>query len=163
MSTIYCGNNAANTELLSGNSILGTRYECLKKGIGRGMNMPLDPTYGGQYIPIDERKMYCGTKNDLPKDYDYMGNLPHCLQKGVGIGKGLISGFMGFKTSNEIVVFIFFVVMSVIGFIVLYLTKPSFLVKKDKNNILIDWRKFMGIYIGYLLLLIFLIFYLRFM
>ena len=131
MSDIYCGNNAANIDLMNGNSIVGTRYECLKKGIGRGMNMPPDPTYTGQYIPIDERKMYCGTNPDLPDEYDYMGNLPHCLQKGVGIGKKLVSGFIGFATTNEKAPIVFFVFIIFMILILIYFAKPSFLFKKQ--------------------------------
>ena len=158
MSDIYCGNNAANIDLITGNSILGTRYECLKKGIGKGMNMPPDPTYTGQYIPIDERKMYCGTNPNLPNDYDYMGNLPHCLQKGVGIGKKLVSGFIGFTTNNKLAPFLFFLIIAIIAFLVLYLSKPLFLQKKNTNKVLIDWKKFIGIYLGILVILFFLIF-----
>lgn len=128
MSDIYCGNNAASIELTSGNSILGTRYECLKKGIGRGMHMQPNP---GPYIPIDERKIYCGTNPDLPDDYDYMGNLSHCLQKGIGVGKKLVSGFIGFVTTNKKAPIVFFLFMVFITIIVLYFMKPSFLFKKQ--------------------------------
>lgn len=154
MTTIYCGNNAANTELTSGNSILGTRYSCLKKGIGRGMNMPPDPTYTGPYIPIDNRKMYCGANTQLPDEYDYMGNLPHCLQKGIGVGKKLVSGFIGFTTTNRIAPVASFVLIAITAFLILYFTKPLFLRKKNINNkVMINWGKFMGIYIAFLTIL----------
>lgn len=81
---IYCGNN-----IHHGNIPLGTRYSCMQKGIGRGVNMPWDPTFAGPYQPIDDTKVYCGNSNQLPANYDRFGNLPTCLQKGIGIGKRL--------------------------------------------------------------------------
>jgi hypothetical protein len=87
MSLIYCGNNAAYHDLLIGKIILGTRYGCLRKGICRGLYMPYDPKYLGEYIPIDKTKIYCGNKTRLPDEYDRFGSLTNCLQKGIGIGK----------------------------------------------------------------------------
>ena len=87
MTQIYCGNNGAEPSLLSGEQILGTRYTCMQKGIGRGLHLPYDSKYTGAYVPIDNRKIYCGNKDILPTGYDFFGTLPHCIQKGVGIGK----------------------------------------------------------------------------
>lgn len=84
---LYCGNNALDPDLLAGDIILGTRYTCLKRGIGQGLHLPLDQKYTRGYEPIDKRRIYCGDKATLPKGYYSMGNLPQCLQKGVGIGK----------------------------------------------------------------------------
>lgn len=89
MAQIYCGNNGADTDLLVGRSVLGTKYKCMRKGVGKGLNLPYDPKFNGVYMPIDERIIYCGDKADLPSGYDRFGNLPSCLQKGVGIGKRL--------------------------------------------------------------------------
>lgn len=89
MSTIYCGNNRYNSELVNGRKRIGTRYECLKKGIGIGLGMPVDLSYLQRYRAIDTRKMYCGTQVDLPDGYDYMGTSTACLQHGVGIGRKL--------------------------------------------------------------------------
>ena len=83
--SIYCGNNALYPSLLSGGSKLGTRHECLKKGIGVGINLPVDDTYE-KYKPIDKTKKYCGNKK-LPVGYDRYATLLECLQTGVGIGK----------------------------------------------------------------------------
>ena len=88
MNEIYCGNNANDPDLLSGNIIKGNRYLCFKKGVGKGLSLPIDKNWTYDYKPIDNRKMYCGNKN-LPKDYDYLGNLSQCLQKGVGVGKSI--------------------------------------------------------------------------
>jgi len=83
MNNVYCGNNRLNT---SGNPI-GTRYLCLKKGIGVGKSLPCDGTINDQYEAIDTRKVWCGRRKSLPAGYDILGNLPMCLQKGVGMGK----------------------------------------------------------------------------
>jgi len=86
---IYCGNNMLSTEILSG-SHFGTRHSCLKRGFGLGYNTTdekLD-SYSNRYRPLDTRKFYCGNNNDLPENYDIMGNLPICHNKGVGMGIG---------------------------------------------------------------------------
>lgn len=84
---IYCGNNSLHPSLQDPNTTVGTRFKCMKKGIGAGMNMDIDPDYLQPYAPIDERSIYCGKAEQLPEGYDYMGNLPMCLQRGIGIGK----------------------------------------------------------------------------
>jgi hypothetical protein len=89
MNNIYCGNNSLDSRLVSGKEKLGTNYTCLKKGIGRGLSLPLDKSYSKPYIPIDNTKIYCGKKKSLPSGYDRNGNLVQCLQKGVGIGKNM--------------------------------------------------------------------------
>jgi len=83
----YCGNNALFPDLLNGNKQLGTRYQCFKKGLGKGLNLPVDPNYNGPYNPIDPARVYCGNQNALPAGYDRMGNLSECLRKGIGVGK----------------------------------------------------------------------------
>ena len=87
MKKLYCGNNSLDPDLLAGDVILGTRYTCLKRGIGQGLYLHCDQKYIRGYEPIDKRRLYCGDKAKLPKGYYSMGNLPQCLQKGVGIGK----------------------------------------------------------------------------
>ena len=85
---IYCGNNRLFPDLVNGTLELGTRYKCLRKGYGKGFNMPVDPNYlNNQYDPIDRTRLYCGDNPDLPAGYDRHGNLVHCLQRGVGLGK----------------------------------------------------------------------------
>ena len=84
---MYCGNNRNNPDLVAGVKILGTRYDCFRKGVGVGLHLPPDPDYAIAYDPIDDSKVYCGNQIGLPVGYDRAGNLPTCLQKGVSIGK----------------------------------------------------------------------------
>jgi hypothetical protein len=87
MAQTYCGNNAQNPDLLAGNVVLGTPYGCMRKGIGRGLHMPYDPSFAGAYVPIDQRRYYCGKQPVAPAGYAGIGSLSQCIQKGVGIGK----------------------------------------------------------------------------
>jgi hypothetical protein len=83
---MYCGNNLAHKKLVNGELQIGTRYKCLKRGIGRGLNMPFDNSYLGEYIPIDDTRIYCGNSEQLPNGYDRFGSLDECQSKGIGIG-----------------------------------------------------------------------------
>lgn len=74
---MYCGNNRNSKQVKNGNKI-GSRYECLKKGIGVGMNLPLDLDYLDEYIPIDSRKIYCGK---APRRIRYIRKLTYVLYK----------------------------------------------------------------------------------
>jgi hypothetical protein len=155
MEDIYCGNNALHPDIVNGVKVLGSRYQCLRKGIGTGINLPVDPDYGLPYEPIDNRKIYCGNQNVLPVGYDILGNAPQCLQKGIGIGKvqkaqgdvddiELDNGIKIKKNKNInlILLFIFLFI-----FILLYTIKPKFICKKEEKNIKkIDWKKFMLFY-----------------
>ena len=87
MKEIYCGNNKLDTDVLSGKKVIGTRYSCMQKGIGYGLQLPYDYKYNQKYTPIDNINLYCGNKNILPSNYDFFGTLPFCIQKGIGIGK----------------------------------------------------------------------------
>jgi hypothetical protein len=84
---IYCGNNKKHHELVSNVSRLGTRHECLKKGIGVGINMPLSVDYAGEFEPIDKSRIYCGNNKVKPQGFTRLGSLPNCLQKGIGVGR----------------------------------------------------------------------------
>jgi len=83
---IYCGNNKLHKSLKKRNVRIGTRYECFKKGVGVGLNLPVDPDYLQPYEPITRRKIFCGNSR-MSDEYDRFGNLPECLQKGVAVGK----------------------------------------------------------------------------
>ena len=85
---IYCGNNRNNPKVVNGQQRIGTKYTCLRAGIGVGKNLPYDPSYLNEYIPIDNRRIYCGTHR-LPENYDYSGSLRECYTIGVGVGKRL--------------------------------------------------------------------------
>lgn len=79
---VYCGNNRFQLR----NQELGTRYQCFKKGIGVGKNLGRQ-----RYEPIDAvDKIYCGNRNILPRNYDYIGSRVECLQRGVGVGRSLV-------------------------------------------------------------------------
>lgn len=70
----------------------GTRYECLRAGIGVGLHLegrrPPGILEDGTIIPRDPNrlKQYCGTKNVLPDGYDSFATNYTCLRKGVGVG-----------------------------------------------------------------------------
>lgn len=150
MVQIYCGNNAMDINLLNGNMVLGTRYGCLRQGVGVGLNLPYDPKYNGAYMPIDQRSTYCGNQDILPAQYDIMGNLPQCLAKGVGIGKRqrALQGLPHFILFRYISPIILFVIILITLFIYLFLSKPSIVTTKDSDNIKrINWSKFMAFYI----------------
>jgi len=76
----YCGNNAYELE----NKRLGSRYDCFRKGVGVGLNLPIVPE---RYEPIDRYRVYCGNARRLPEGYNVMGTRADCLRKGVGVGK----------------------------------------------------------------------------
>lgn len=76
----YCGNNAYELE----NKRLGSRYDCFRKGVGVGLNLPIVPE---RYEPIDRYRVYCGNARRLPEGYNIMGTRADCLRKGVGVGK----------------------------------------------------------------------------
>jgi hypothetical protein len=83
---LYCGNNARDDGLRSGEKILGTRYQCLRKGIGRGLNEPI-LAYSQEYEPIEQIKVYCGNSTVLPLDKDRFGTRAECLRKGFAVGQ----------------------------------------------------------------------------
>jgi len=85
--TFYCGNNSLDPRLLSGDKIIGSRYDCLRSGYGRGINEPVDLRFLQDYYPIDQRKYYCGNSDDLPDNYHDFGTLHTCFLKGFGIAK----------------------------------------------------------------------------
>jgi len=89
---VYCGTNQLNSQLIGqgGNKTIGTRNECLRKGIGVGLHMPLDLSYNGPYQPIDQRRFYCGDGN-LPVGYDSNGTLQQCFTTGVGVGRRTVA------------------------------------------------------------------------
>ena len=150
---IYCGNNQLDSDLVNGNLIIGNRYQCLKKGIGKGLSLPYDEKYLLDYIPIDDRKIYCGNDNILPEGYHTFGNLPQCLQKGVGIGKKqkALEGLnVYFSPINNIFLYKKYMILIIFAFLlffILFFVKPPVIMYKDKNNIYkINWGKFILIY-----------------
>jgi hypothetical protein len=151
MNRIYCGNNAKSVDILSGNKIIGTRYTCMKKGIGKGLNLPFDNNYVGDYEPIDTRKIYCGDAENLPDDYDLMGSLSQCLQKGIGIGKKQKAeqkAEQNSRKNNKIIIYsTIYIILSISIFLVLYFTKPDFISDKKNNKNVINTKKLLLYYI----------------
>jgi hypothetical protein len=97
---IYCGNNRKDPRLNSTHRI-GTRYGCLKRGIGVGLNMPVDPSYAGEYEPIQNTKLYCGNKTRVPPGYNGYDTLGGCFRKGVGVGKRQKATSNGFISDDS--------------------------------------------------------------
>lgn len=150
---MYCGNNAQHEDLISGTLQLGNRYGCLRKGIGRGRSLPVDPNYLGPYSPIDQRKVYCGQEDDLPANYDLMGSLPQCLQKGIGIGKrqkALQGGSRNIFHRHKIIILTTIYLVLIGGsFSLLYFLRPSWVTKVDSQGLThIDLGKFIPIYVA---------------
>jgi hypothetical protein len=160
--TIYCGNNLLDPDVVSGRSVLGNRYQCLRKGIGTGLNLPFDEKYRGPYQPVDDRKIYCGLNNNLPLNYFAFGSNHNCLQKGVAIGKSIKAnnGSTSFFYKYLLLILIFIYIIFAIGlFLLLFYLKPKSFIYIDKNNKeLIDWYKFLTFY-TIILLCISIIFY----
>jgi hypothetical protein len=72
----------------------GTRFECMKKGVGVGMMVMNEKIQNNQPIPErkikkNPKKKYCGTDLMLPDNYTQYGNRYECLKKGVGVGMNL--------------------------------------------------------------------------
>jgi len=87
----YCGNNLLSPllEANGGSCKIGTLFQCLRKGVGYGLNSPIDLEFLN-YEPIDPpENIYCGDKTPLPDKYDAFGRRSSCLRKGVGVGKKL--------------------------------------------------------------------------
>lgn len=79
---IYCGNNLYEV----GNRRIGTPYECLRRGIGQGLNSDM-AGFNPNYQAIIADNTYCGT--GTPPAGKQMGTPTSCLRKGFGIGKKL--------------------------------------------------------------------------
>lgn len=146
--SLYCGNNKLHSSVRSGNAVIGTRSECLRKGVGLGKYLPCNSEYNGPYEPIDNRKVWCGNSDRLPPGYDIVGTLPGCMQKGVGTGMRLKArGCRGARrytnklTKRAVISFIFIMFVS---FGVLYTLKPK--VVFDKKTKKMKWGAFIGIW-----------------
>lgn len=88
---MYCGNNRLHPDLLDGTKRLGTRKECLDRGVRVGLSLPPERSYAGRYEPIDNTKIYCGNSSRLPDGYDRFGAVFECHRIGVGRGKNIKS------------------------------------------------------------------------
>lgn len=168
---IYCGNNKLNKYLLNNTKILGTRYKCLKIGIQKGKSLPLDEDYLDLYEPIDNTKIYCGNSNSLNNNYDRFGNLPECLQKGIGIGKKIKAdesqndGGDEHKYLNIFnIKFLFFIIFEIILFLILFISKPNFIIQNSDKKIKNSYKKinvfnFLLVYISISIIIFFIFWY----
>lgn len=146
----YCGNNMNDNRLISGTHILGSNYQCLRKGIFVGRHLPYDNAYTQPYVPVDARKFYCGNNPVLPQGGGHfaIGSPSKCLQIGVGVGK-VQRVAMGPPVAMYFIRFIlpyllFFLITGVIFFIL-----KIKLVKKDssRTKYVTDWDKFIPYYL----------------
>lgn len=72
----------------------GTRFECMKKGVGVGMMVMSQKIENNEPIPKrkpkkNTKRKYCGTSLMLPDNYTEYANRYECLKKGVGVGMGI--------------------------------------------------------------------------
>lgn len=153
MAQIYCGNQANFPGLAAGTHVLGTNYQCLRKGIGIGSHLPYDAAYAQPHNPIDGRRFYCGNQPNPPVNGNYfgMGSPAKCLAIGVGVGKAQRAG-MGPPAMmyfiRYILPYLLFFILSGGIFAIFYFTKPLFLTRRDeKNRNVIDWNKFVPYYL----------------
>ena len=143
---IYCGNNLNNQKLISGTHVLGTNYQCLRRGIGVGRNLPYDDAFSQPYVPVDNRKFYCGNSDILPPAGGYfsIGSPSKCMQVGVGVGK-IQRAAMGLNARDYFIRYIlkYIIVLFISGgiFSILYFIKPSFVMKTKNKKTVIDWGK----------------------
>ena len=152
MAQTYCGNNLNFTGLVNGTHIIGTNYQCLRKGIGIGSHLPYDTQYALQHAPIDGRRFYFGNAAVLPAGGGHfaIGSPSKCLQVGVGIGKARVAALgppFGIKFVRYYLPYLLFFLLIGGIFAILYFAKPDFVTKKDQNKIIIDWGKFIPYYI----------------
>lgn len=132
---IYCGNNELHPDLVSGEKIPGTRSECLQKGRRIGFSQAVDPNYSGEYRPLYEYpKIWCDETNPTPDDH-ILGNLPMCLQRGIGQAKAIKSRG-GFKDMiKKLSVGKILIVVLTLGIIVAVgMIKPKIICYKDDND-----------------------------
>lgn len=64
-------------------NLTGTNYQCLRKGIAQGLNIP-----SSDYVFEEPaEKIYCGNKTNPPPGYKRHGNRAECFKKGVTVGQ----------------------------------------------------------------------------
>jgi len=153
-SNVYCGNNGANTN----GKPIGTKNECLRVGIGKGLHLPCNPSYSGEYDPIDDRRTYCGNNEDLPDDYDIMGSASMCLKKGIGLGMARrAEGGCGLRV--KIIWIIIWFLLSIVGFLLVYILRPGFVLEDDdEDNKKLNVRKLVIYTSSYVIILALILF-----
>ena len=172
MAGVYCGSNQLNTQLVGNGGLktIGSRNQCLRKGIGQGLHMPVDLSYNNPYQPIDPRRFYCGDNGILPAGYSANGTLHQCFNTGIGVGRHqLAQRAIGAPVPVPVPVvpivpvpvpivpiipipvpvvpvlitpIVLFILINAIFIITLLYTKPSFITKDVQGNREIDWSIF---------------------
>lgn len=145
MVSVYCGNNKLDPSLVNGEAVVGSVYECFRKGIGLGKSLPLDTT---EYEPIDNIKIWCGNK-PTPSGYQN-GDRTRCLMKGVGVGKGIRARENVNNPSPTQGDGLRFVIVALVNafaiigsFSALYIWKPSIVAARTPDGRrVIKWREF---------------------
>ena len=132
---LYCGNNQLDEDLVNGSAIIGTRFSCLRKGIGKGKSMPYNKKFAGPFQPISNRNIYCGEANALPNGYQTFGENFECLQKGIGLGQRQksLEGFTPILTNYIIFISIFLFLCTAV-FLSIYYTRPNFVITHDETT-----------------------------
>jgi hypothetical protein len=82
---VYCGNNRVYAD--NKGLVIGTKYDCLRKGIGVGKATGDFKDYDEKYEPIDDINFFCGRGEMLPAGYDRPGTRSECFSKGYGRGR----------------------------------------------------------------------------
>jgi hypothetical protein len=165
MAGIYCGSNSLNPQLVANGGVktIGSRHQCLRKGIGQGLHMPLDLGYNSPYQAIDPRRFYCGDSAVLPAGYTANGTLQQCFNTGIGVGRrqlaqraiaggGVAGGGVlalappiaavpvGVVAPKHFLYYILVFLLANAVFIISFLyARPSFIETKDKE---INWAVF---------------------
>lgn len=150
MQRIYCGNNNNDPRLTNRTHVIGTKNQCMRKGIGRGLNLPYDVQYEVPYTPIDPRSFYCGNGRVVPNRYFADGSPSKCLQKGVGIGKATRVSRgrpWGMTFIRYYLPWVLFILIAGGIFTLFYITKPKCITKTRQDSdgnikIIIDWKTF---------------------
>lgn len=160
MTELYCGNNRKDPRLVNGGAVIGTPYQCFRKGVGLGLSLPLSTT---EYEPIDNVRIWCGN-GTRPDGYDQDGDRTRCLMKGVGVGKGIKSKNSNVKVemsdsavdsdNNDkkryvLISSIVTIAISVTMFVVLYVWRPSNVTERDPDGTQrINWTNFLTLWGG---------------
>lgn len=133
---MYCGNNKLN---IRGRRV-GSRHECLKRGVGIGLHSTPDPEYADGYEPIVDKKLYCGNKTRLPGRYQVFGTPTECLQMGVGIGKRMryLQGFVAYRKELTF----FATITFILSMLYYYTWQPSPMVNQVTKRL--KWSKIIG-------------------
>lgn len=85
---VYCGDDLV---LPENYDVFGTRYKCLRKGIGTGMVLSDSQrnAFLARQRPPNTERVYCGNNYQVPDGFDRNGTLLECFKKGVGTGLGM--------------------------------------------------------------------------